>query len=102
MRRFAVIGMTVAIAAGLSARSRRSKPARSSTTPTTSAPAPSTRAAGGSWVKPAAPANFKPVVADTLSVVTSLPGPGFWEGSDTDPTKLTHGYEYDIAKCMQQ
>ena len=39
--------------------------------------------------------------ADTLSVVTSLPGPGFWEGSDTDPTKLTSGYEYDIAKCMQ-
>ena len=42
------------------------------------------------------------MVADTLSVVTSLPGPGFWEGSDTDPTKLTSGYEYDIAKCMQK
>ena len=51
---------------------------------------------------PAAAADFKPVVADTLSVVTSLPGPGFWEGSDTDPTKLTSGYEYDIAKCMQK
>ena len=45
--------------------------------------------------------NFKPVKADTLSVVTSLPGPGFWEGSDSDPTKVTSGYEYDIAKCMQ-
>ena len=50
---------------------------------------------------PAGAADFKPVVADTLTVVTSLPGPGFWEGSDTDPTKLTTGYEYDIAKCME-
>jgi polar amino acid transport system substrate-binding protein len=41
------------------------------------------------------------VKADTLTVVTSLPGPGFWEGSDTDPTKLTGGYEYDIAKKIQ-
>ena len=55
----------------------------------------------GNTPKPAAAANFKPVKADTLSVVTSLPGPGFWEGSDSDPTKLTSGYEYDIAKCMQ-
>jgi polar amino acid transport system substrate-binding protein len=46
--------------------------------------------------------DFKPIKADTLTVVTSLPGPGFWEGSDTDPTKLTSGFEYDIAKAMQQ
>jgi polar amino acid transport system substrate-binding protein len=46
--------------------------------------------------------DFKPIKADTLSVVTSLPGPGFWEGSDTDPTQLTSGFEYDIAKAMQQ
>jgi polar amino acid transport system substrate-binding protein len=46
--------------------------------------------------------DFKPVTADTLTVVTSLPGPGFWEGSDTDPTKVTHGYEYDVAKAMEQ
>ena len=46
--------------------------------------------------------DFKPVKADTLTVVTSLPGPGFWEGSDTDPTKLKSGYEYDIAKSMEQ
>jgi polar amino acid transport system substrate-binding protein len=48
------------------------------------------------------PSDFKPVKADTLSIVTSLPGPGFWEGSDSDPTKLTSGYEYDIAKQLQQ
>jgi polar amino acid transport system substrate-binding protein len=46
--------------------------------------------------------DFKPVKADTLSVVTSLPGPGFWEGSDTDPTKLKSGYEWDIAHELQQ
>ncbi len=34
--------------------------------------------------------------------MTSLPGPGFFVGSDTDPTKITSGYEYDIAKAMQQ
>lgn len=45
--------------------------------------------------------DFKPVKADTLSVVTSLPGPGFWEGSDEDPSDVTSGYEYDIAKALQ-
>src|SRR5262245_2346537 len=46
--------------------------------------------------------SLKPVTSDTLTVVTSLPGPGFWEGSDTDPTKLKSGFEYDIAKAIQQ
>jgi polar amino acid transport system substrate-binding protein len=105
MRRFAAIGMAVAIAAGLSACSSSSKPASSSTTPTTApsvTPTTSTTAGPcGNAPKPAEAANFKPVVAGTLSVVTSLPGPGFWEGSDTDPTKVTSGYEYDIAKCME-
>src|SRR4051794_39158922 len=44
---------------------------------------------------------FKPVNSDTLTVVTSLPGPGFWEGSDSDPAKLKSGFEYDIAKAIQ-
>jgi len=48
------------------------------------------------------PADFKPVTPDTLTVVTSLPGPGFFEGSDSDPTKLTSGYEYDLAKKLQE
>ncbi len=47
------------------------------------------------------PKTFTPVTADTLTVVTSLPGPGFWEGSDSDPTKITSGFEYDIAKAME-
>jgi polar amino acid transport system substrate-binding protein len=45
--------------------------------------------------------DFKPVTADTLTVVTSLPGPGFWEGSDSDPSKVTSGYEYDIANKLK-
>ncbi len=44
---------------------------------------------------------FTPVKADTLTVVTSLPGPGFWEGSDSDPSKIRSGYEYDLAKAFQ-
>ena len=99
MRRLVVIGFTVTIAAGLAACSSSSKPASSNTTPT-SAAAPSAGPCGNA-PKPAAAASFKPVVAGTLSVVTSLPGPGFWEGSDTDPTKVTSGYEYDIAKCLE-
>jgi polar amino acid transport system substrate-binding protein len=39
---------------------------------------------------------------DTLTVVTSLPGPGFWEGSDSDPAKVKSGFEYDIARSIQQ
>jgi polar amino acid transport system substrate-binding protein len=48
------------------------------------------------------PADFTPIEPDTLTVVTSLPGPGFWEGSDDDPTKLTSGFEYDIAQKMRE
>jgi polar amino acid transport system substrate-binding protein len=100
VRRFFTLTLAVVLTVGLAACSSSSKPASPATTPTTS-----TSAASGPCGKapiPAAAADFKPVVAGTLSVVTSLPGPGFWEGSDTDPTKLTSGYEYDIAKCMEQ
>lgn len=68
---------------------------------------------GGSDSKCAGPADayvptigdastFEPVVPDTLTVVTSLPGPGFFEGSDDDPTRITSGYEYAIAKQLQE
>ena len=58
--------------------------------------------AGGSGTTAAGAASFKPIKAGTLTVVTSLPGPGFWNGSESDPSKLTSGYEYDIAHAMQQ
>jgi polar amino acid transport system substrate-binding protein len=45
---------------------------------------------------------FKPVKSDTFTVVTSLPGPGFWVGSSTDPDQIRSGYEYCIAKAMQK
>lgn len=47
------------------------------------------------------PTNFTPIKAGTLTVVTSLPGPGFWDGSDDDPTKITGGYEYDIVQAIK-
>jgi polar amino acid transport system substrate-binding protein len=100
VRKFTVIGVVAVLAFGLTACGSSNKTGTSGTTTTTAS-----SGAGGPCGKapiPAAAANFKPVVADTLSVVTSLPGPGFWEGSDSDPTKLTSGYEYDIAKCMQK
>lgn len=43
---------------------------------------------------------FTPVTDDTLTVVTSLPGPGFWNGDD--PAAITGGYEYEIAKAIQE
>ena len=101
MRKFAVLGMAVALAAGLSACSSSSKPASDTTRPpTTTAPASAAGSAATRPSRPQPPTSSRSK-ADTLSVVTSLPGPGFWEGSDSDPTKLTSGYEYDIAKCMQ-
>ena len=36
------------------------------------------------------------VTADTLTVGTNLPAPGFWNGDD--PTSITGGYEYGIAQ----
>jgi polar amino acid transport system substrate-binding protein len=47
-----------------------------------------------------AAANFTPVTDDTLTVVTSLPAPGFWNGDD--PSNITGGYEYEIATAMQE
>ncbi|MDQ1481173.1 MAG: polar amino acid transport system substrate-binding protein [Actinomycetota bacterium] len=98
MRKFTVIGIIAALVFGLTACGSSNK--TGSGTTTTAAASGSGGACGKAQI-PAAAADFKPVVAGTLSVVTSLPGPGFWEGSDSDPTKLTSGYEYDIAKCMQ-
>jgi polar amino acid transport system substrate-binding protein len=46
--------------------------------------------------------DFTPIKADTLTVVTSLPGPGFWEGSDSDPTQVKSGFEHDIADAMRK
>ncbi len=116
MRRFAILATAAVFAAGVAACGSSSKPAASSGATTTSAGATTTTASNtpttlakidcsgtSVYVTDIGKASdFKPVTPDTLTVVTSLPGPGFFEGSDTDPTKITSGYEYDIAKKMQQ
>jgi polar amino acid transport system substrate-binding protein len=43
---------------------------------------------------------FEPVTEDTLTVVTALPAPGFWEGDD--PEEITGGYEYEIVLALQE
>jgi polar amino acid transport system substrate-binding protein len=62
----------------------------------TTGSAAGTTATGGSTVG----AEFTPVTPDTLTVVTSLPGPGFWQGDD--PDNITGGYEYEMALAMQE
>lgn len=69
---------------GLAACGSDSKGGSAATTTAT------TTAGGGS---------FTPVTADTLTVVTSLPGPGFWNGED--PGAITGGLEYEMAKALQ-
>lgn len=41
---------------------------------------------------------FTPATPGTLTVATSLPAPGFWEGDD--PDGLTGGLEYGLAMAM--
>lgn len=43
-------------------------------------------------------AKFEPVKADTLTVATSLPAPGFWNGDDTD--SLNGGYEWGMSNAI--
>lgn len=43
---------------------------------------------------------FTPVKADTLTIVTSLPGPGFFNGET--PENLTSGYEFCMAQALKQ
>ncbi|MGH9233767.1 MAG: ABC transporter substrate-binding protein [Acidimicrobiales bacterium] len=57
--------------------------------------------AGDDAAEPAAgDVSITPVTEDTLTVVTSLPAPGFWNGDD--PSAITGGYEYDIAVALQE
>jgi polar amino acid transport system substrate-binding protein len=112
VRKWAILVVILGVSVGLTACGSSSKKSAASGSTTTVAGGTTTTAAGTAQVlcdgktpydqQIGQPSDFKPIKADTLSVVTSLPGPGFWEGSDTDPTKLTSGYEYDIAKELQQ
>jgi polar amino acid transport system substrate-binding protein len=44
---------------------------------------------------------FTPATADTLTVVTSLPGPAFWTGGDAIGD-INGGYEFCLAKGIQK
>jgi polar amino acid transport system substrate-binding protein len=55
---------------------------------------------GSGSAAPGAGGDFTPVEDGTLTVVTSLPAPGFWEG--TDPAAITGGYEYEIVLALQE
>ena len=85
-RKFGVVLLAGALVAGLVACGDDDDAATEGTSETTEA------AAGG--------AEFTPVTEDTLTVVTSLPAPGFWNGDD--PAAITGGYEYDIALALQE
>jgi polar amino acid transport system substrate-binding protein len=52
-------------------------------------------------VEPLEGVTFTPVTDDTFTIVTSLPGPGFWTGGDTIDA-ITGGLEYCMAQVMQR
>jgi polar amino acid transport system substrate-binding protein len=102
VRRTAAFVAALSLVAGLAACGSSDKKTESGSGATTTAAA-GCKTYQDAYVKDVgAVSDFKPVTADTLTIVTSLPGPGFWEGSDDDPTKITSGFEYDIVKAMQQ
>lgn len=84
-RKFGAVLLSVTLVTGLAACGDDDDD--SASTDETTAPA-----AGGP--------EFTPVTDDTLTVVTSLPAPGFWNGDD--PAAITGGYEYEIALALQE
>jgi polar amino acid transport system substrate-binding protein len=106
-RRLSALLVAGAIVAGLAAcggDDDDDTAATSGPTGTAVAPTGTGTATTGSATGPtgtgAAGAEFTPVTPDTLTVVTSLPAPGFWKGKD--PDNITGGYEFEIAKAMQE
>jgi polar amino acid transport system substrate-binding protein len=84
LRKFGVVLLTAALVTGLGACGDDDDDTEASD---------ATEPAGGDG-------DFTPVTDDTLTVVTSLPGPGFWNGDD--PSDITGGYEYEIALALQE
>ena len=96
-------GAAITLAVALTACGSSSSGSSASKPSTTKAPPTKCTGPSDAYLKTVGSASsFKPVTANTLTIATSLPGPGFFEGSDNDPTKITSGYEYDIASAMQK
>ncbi len=98
--RFRQLGALVLAGGLLAALAACGSSSNSSSGATTTPTSSSSTGTCGDLSLPAV-SGFKPIHADTLTVVTSLPGPGFWVGSATDPNKIKAGYEYCMAKAMQ-
>ena len=114
MRKLAILATAAMFAAGVAACGSSSKSSSSGSTTTSAAATPTTSSTpttmpkidcsgtSGYVTDIGSTSDFKPVTPGTLTVVTSLPGPGFWVGSDNDPAQVKSGYEYDIATAMQK
>lgn len=50
----------------------------------------------------AAAAAFEPTEPATLTVITNLPAPGFYDGSGDDPAAVTGGFEYELAQAIAE
>ena len=64
---------------------------------TTTAAGAATTTAGAGSTPEGGTVDCKPVKAGVLSVVTSLPGPNFWGTTESDPSQIKTGLEYDMA-----
>jgi len=103
VRRFLILLSVAALTIGAAACGGDDDDSASGSDSTTTAAAAECSGPADAYVKDIGSVeDFKPIKDDTLTIVTSLPGPGFWEGSDNDPTKVTSGFEYDIAQKMKE
>jgi polar amino acid transport system substrate-binding protein len=99
MRIWAAIGLAVVLAGCSGGGGTASKSASAPPRTTTTVPG----LCDGAISDALAPAStFKAITPGTLTVATSLPASGFWNGGDLDATKVSSGYEYDLAKQLQK
>jgi len=100
MRIWAAIGLAVVLAACSSGGGTASK-SGANTAPRTTTTVPGL-CDGAVSDDVAAAKMFVPMSPGTLTVATSLPASGFWNGGDLDATKVSSGYEYELAKQLQK
>ena len=102
-RQFFALAAFGVIATGLGACARDNSSTTAPKAKQTAVPVATTQPAGVVTTTPttlATPGIFSPVKAGVLTVVTSLPGTGFWDGSPSDITQINAGYEFQIATAM--